>query len=119
GGARMTQEEIDGGKALRAIGIEAIEGAGADEALELPAVEALHIEAAREIEQVLERAVGLALGEDLAHGRRAHAFDRRERIADRRAVFRRLNRELDLRAVDVGRQHLDAEARAFLAEHVE
>src|SRR6185437_11516760 len=95
GDAGMAEQEIDRGKALRAVGIETIEGAGADKALELAPIEALHIEAAREIEKILEWAVGVALGDDLAHRGGADALHGRQRVADRRAVLR-LRAILDL-----------------------
>ena len=118
-GAGVAQQQLDGGEALRPVGVERVEGAGLDQALELAAVEALGVEPPGEIEQILERAVGLALRHQLPHRLRAHALDRGQRIADRRALRRLLDREDGVGAVDVGRQQLDAEPVAFLAEDVE
>ena len=72
----------------------------------------------RKIEQVPERAVALALGDEIRHRLRADPLDRGERVADRGAAGLRVgfDREGDLRAVDVGRQQLDAEPVEFRAE---
>ena len=51
--------------------------------------------------------------------KRADALDRGERIADGGTLRRILDREDGVGAVDVGRQNLDAEPGAFLAEDVE
>ena len=60
----MAQQQFGGGEALRAVGVEAVEGAGLDEVFELPPVEALGVEPAGEVEEVLEGAVALALGDE-------------------------------------------------------
>jgi len=52
---------------LRPVGVEAFEGAGLDQVLELAAVEALGVEPQREVEQILERAVGGTFGNEVAH----------------------------------------------------
>ncbi len=65
-GRGVAQQHLDGGEALRAVGVEPVEGAGLDQAFELAAVEALGVEPPGEIEQILERSVGLALRDELA-----------------------------------------------------
>ena len=44
GEARLTQQLLGGGKGLRTVRVDAVEGAGLGEAFELPAVEALGVE---------------------------------------------------------------------------
>ncbi len=48
----MAQQHLRGGEGLGAVLVQAVEGAGLGEVLELPLVEALEIEAAREIEEI-------------------------------------------------------------------
>ncbi len=118
-GAGVAQQEIAGLEALRAVGVERVEGAGLDQRFELPLVERFGVDAPGEIEEILEAALGLALGDQVLHGCGADALHRREGVADGGARRRLLDRELDLRAVDVGRHQLDAKPVQFLAEYVE
>ena len=96
----------------------------------MPPVEAPGVEAAGEIDQVLEPAAAGALGDELGHRLSADALDRGERIADRRAPTLPspasgggwgggLDREGHFRAVDVRRQQQNAEPVELLAEDVE
>src|SRR5208282_1849652 len=82
--ARVAQKLLGRGKSLRPVRVQAVERAGLGEVLELPPVEALGIEAAGEIDQVLEAAMVGALGDELAHRLPAHPLDRGERVANRR-----------------------------------
>src|SRR5208282_6426103 len=101
--------------------------------LELPPVEALGIEAAGEIDQVLEAAMVGALGDELAHRLPAHPLDRGERVANRRLAPTlpspaggggkggdfRLDCKRHLGAVDIRRQETNAEPVELLAKNVE
>ena len=72
----------------------------------MPSVEALGVETAGKIEEILEAAVGGPLGDEIAHRLTAHPLDRGERIADGgfAGLLIMLDRERDLGAVDVRRQ---------------
>src|SRR6202048_1141202 len=121
GEARLAQQLLRRGKSLRPVRIEAVEGAALDKVLELPAVEALRIEAPREAREVLEAAPRGPLGDELGHRLRANPLYRGERVAD--CGFARLGIELHrkrhLGTVDVRRQEPDAEPVQFLPEDIE
>ena len=75
-----------------------------------------------EIGEVLEGAVGRALGDQALHRLRADVLERGHRIADRAAllpVARRLGQEIDLGGVDAGRQDGDARLLRLGREHRE
>ena len=88
----------------RAVGLQLIEGAGCSQRLQRALVERLGVAAAGEIGQVLERALGGALGDDALDRLRADVLERRQRIADGLVA----GEEVDLGGIDAGRQDGDA-----------
>src|SRR4051812_17063817 len=82
GAAGVPQQRTGGRETLRPVRIEAIESAGLDQALELPPIEAARVEPRREIEQVAEAAVPVALGNEIVHCVLADALDGRECVPD-------------------------------------
>ena len=119
--ARLAQKLVRRGEGLRAVRVEAVEGAGLGEALELPAVEALGVEAPREVDQILEPATLGALADEFLHGLRSDPLDCGERVADCGLAALRIlfDREGHRRAVDVRRQQPDAEPVQFLPIDIE
>ena len=96
------------GKALqqgRAVGFQAVEGAGLDERFPDPAVGLLEIRALQRVEEILEPALGLAGLENGLQGRVSQSLDGGKAESDL-PVSRR--REIERGFVDVGAQHLDA-----------
>ena len=86
-------------------------------------VDDLVVEAAREVERVLERPPRPALGHQLLHGRLADVLDGPQRVADGALPIRlagcRRHREGGAGSVDIGRQQGDAEALQLLTEDVQ
>src|SRR5439155_19454178 len=121
GETRLAQQLFGRSKGLRPVRVEAVERTGLGEALELPAVEASDIEAAREVRQILEAAASSALGDELAHRLPAHPLYCSERVADRGLPGCRigLDGKSHLGAVDVGRQKADAEPVELQTEDIE
>src|SRR3984893_4980143 len=131
--ARLAQQAVSGGAGGWPGRAGAVECAGLGEALELPAVEALDIEAAGKIGQILEAATSSALGDELAHRLPAHPLYRGECIADRglpptlpspvdgggRGGGFGLDGKRHLGAIDVGRQKADAEPVELQTEDIE
>ena len=67
---------------LRAVGVQAVEGAGGDQIFEDAAVDELRVHAAGEIEEAAELAARLAHGDDMFHRRAPDIADRRQRVVD-------------------------------------
>ena len=113
---RAAQDRLGRREQPRAVRLQRIEGAGADQVLELHPVELPRIDAGGEIREIGERRVAARLGQRL-HGGEADLLHRGQRIADRQlAIVRAFHREVGARAVDVGRQDADARARRLLAQ---
>ena len=66
----------------RPIGLQRVEGAGGGQRLQRALVERLGVEPPGEVGEVLERAVGGALGDDGLDRLRADVLQRRQRVAD-------------------------------------
>lgn len=99
----MAQQQFCRRERLRTIRRQPIKGAGGGKAFKLTLVQKLYIDALGKFEQVLERAVGLSLGDYLGGRLRADALYCRKRVTNRGAVSRILHHEADIRTVDVGR----------------
>ena len=92
---RMAHQRLDGAEGLGAVLVQRVEGARLDQALDQPLVQHALVEPLGEVEQVLERAVLLALLGQPRHGLAADALDGGQRVADRLlALGRRLDGEL-------------------------
>ena len=107
-GLGAAQDRFGTGEQAGAVGVEPVEGAGADEVLDLHAVDLARIDAGGEIGDVGERRVA-AGGDDGFHRGEADLLDRGEGVADgQAAVLQALDREIGAGAVDVRRQDRDA-----------
>jgi hypothetical protein len=96
-----------------AVGTQRIDGAGVDQRLQRAPVELGRIDAPAEIQQVDERSVALAFGDDGFAGAAADALDRAQAVAHGGVV---VGDEHVARSVDVRRQHGQLEAAAFVQE---
>ncbi len=117
---RMPRQRLHGGKGLRPVLVQRVEGACLHEALQQPLVQHALVEPFGEVEQVLEGAVGLSLLGEARHRLLADALDGRQRIPDRLLAVRGLlDGELGRGLVHVGRQQLDIDLVEVAAIAVE
>ena len=104
----MLDQGLDGPERLGAVGVEAVEGAGRSEALQLTLVDGLGIAPPGEVEEVGERPVVGALLDHRLHRLDADVLERAQRIAD--GAFTR-GQGLDFEdgggGVDIGGQEPD------------
>src|SRR5205085_4510018 len=79
----MGEDRLGGGIDRGPVVMDRVERARSGEAFELASVEQPRVDPRREILEALERAVGLAFGDERLHRFLADAFERPERVADR------------------------------------
>ena len=114
-GLGATEDRLSPGHHLGAVLLQAFEGAGAGQVLDLHLVEQLGVHPPGEVGQRGEGPLGITGLHQILHRRFADALHGGQGEADRLlALGRRLDAEFGAGAVDVGRQDRDAEPRAFL-----
>src|SRR3546814_1911745 len=93
-GAGVANGDLGRVVGLRAVGAQAVEGAGAGEVLDLALVDQSGIEALRKVGEAAEAPLGAALRDHRRHGVGTDALQRRQGVADGRlAVIQRLDRK--------------------------
>ena len=106
-GLGAAQDRFGAGEQAGAVVVQPVEGAGADQVLDLHAVDLARIDAGGEIGDVGEWRVA-AGGRHGFHRREADLLDRGEGVTDRQAaVLQALDGEIGAGTVDVRRQDLD------------
>ncbi len=96
-----------------AVGTQGVEAPRAQQRFQHAAVDLLQVEAAAQVFQASERAVGFALGDESVDGALPHPADRAQAVADRALAA---NSKLISRGVDIRRLDFEVDLGAFLDE---
>src|SRR5438270_1176946 len=102
----MGEDRLRGGEDSRPLRLDAVEGAGGGETLELPPIEQPGIDPRCEILEAGERSAARPLVDKRLHRLLANALQRSERVADAVSLSPILDGEMGMADVDVRRQAL-------------
>ena len=97
----------------RAAAGQHVESPALDQRFERAPVQRLQVDALREVFDAVERRARFASGDNAVRRALSDILDRREAVDDRGVAVDIVQLEVGAAAVDVGRQHADAEAHAF------